>query len=285
MRSRVLRVLVGLPASGKTTYAQEVVEKYKENYIDNESYFHIDLDALMESAKRQGLSSDINSVLTSILKKLSCTNLILDGLFLSNSSIVKAINHCLENRTIDEIEVHYWEPNRARCLRNDKYRRALGSALTIKRVNIEPINLEYIKEETGFSNIRIYEHEIVRKPAYNIFGDKYKVELRKKRYLNSETWVTGGSTNDGYGSMQEEEVEEQPLTFVEFDDLLDEVCQKLSYTQYQELYNSSVEVIEEIGNDMDYYGSHTVISYYQCDLENLYNELVKQDLVDPSEFE
>ena len=285
MKSKVLRILVGLPASGKTTYAQEVVEKYQEKYIDNEAYFHIDLDALMESAKNQGLATDVSSVLTRVLKKLSCTNLILDGLFLSNSSIVKAINHCLENRTIDEIEVHYWEPNRARCLRNDKYRRELGSALTIKRVSIEPINLEYIKKETGFSSIRLYEHEVVRKPAYNIFGDKYKVNLSNNRYLNSEEWVIGGSTNDGYGSMQEEEVEEQPLTFVEFDDLLDEVCQKLSYNQYQELYNSSVEVIEEIGNDMDYYGSHTNVAYYQCDLENLYNELVKQDLVDPNEFE
>ena len=285
MKSKVLKVLVGLPASGKTTYAQEVVEKYQEKYIDNEAYFHIDLDALMESAKNQGLATDVSSVLTWVLKKLSCTNLILDGLFLSNSSIVKAINHCLADRTVDEIEVHYWEPNRARCLRNDKYRRELGSALTIKRVILEPINLEYIKEETGFSAIRLYEHEVVRKPAYNIFGDKYKVNLSKRRYINSDEWVTGGSTNDGYGSMQEEEVEEQPLTFVGFDDLIADVCPEISYKQYQELYAKSVVIVEEVGNEIDYYGSHTDTSYYQCDLEVLYNELVKQELVDPNEYE
>lgn len=285
MKSKVVRILVGLPASGKSTYAQEVVKKYQDKYIDNGAYFHIDLDALMETAKNNGLATDVSSVLTSILKKLSCTNLIVDGLFLSNDSIVKALKICLGNRTIDELEVHYWEPNRARCLRNDKYRRELGSALTIKRVSIEPVNIDYIKEELGFNSIRLYEHEIVRKPAYNIFGDKYKVNLSQNRYINSEEWVTGGSTNDGYGSMQEEEVEEQPLTFVGFDDLLAEICPKISYKEYQELYNKSVVIVEEHGNDIDYYGSHTNTAYYQCDLEDLYTELVSKGLVDPNEFE
>lgn len=133
-----IKILCGLPGSGKTYYANYQKEKI------------INVDELLLNQK------NIEKELQKINKKEK-ENLIVDGLFLNNYDYTKLIN--IFNK--EEIEFHFWIPNRDNCLHNDKNRRVVSSEITIKYAQIEEPILKELKKINP--KIKLIKHIIKRK--------------------------------------------------------------------------------------------------------------------------
>lgn len=109
-------ITVGLPASGKTYFSKE----YIANGEFAENIKHIEIDNY-----KKGLSRLETIILKEMNNDKDIKEYILDGLFLSNESIINCLKLISENTMFDDIniEIHYWNKNIENCLWNDLNRR------------------------------------------------------------------------------------------------------------------------------------------------------------------
>lgn len=273
-----VKILIGLPASGKTTFAKEFVDSTKERYGWRGSYKykakHIDVDNYLSF--RHSKYSDISDIIQdSLSMNNNYESFVVDGLILTNEDIVKCIDCFNKN---DSFEIHYWNPNIELCLRNDKYRRNENSRITIENAKLETIDLELIKKQTEANNIEIIYHEIEAKEDYKIFADKYNISLQDDLYMHSDTWSLGGSYENCWGTGGSISPDDQPKSFELLDDLLQEVCPSMSFLQYKKIENECVETGES--SESDYYGGCEYFAYFKCDIEKLVDMLSKMNLID-----
>jgi GTPase SAR1 family protein len=249
-------ILMGLPGSGKTTFAKEL--------ISNDKYIrYIDFDALLKSYKKNAVNK---------LTRLDEDRLhIVDGLIHTNEQLILVVNALVKNKELTEIEIHYWEENRTQCLINDVNRRDISSAFSIKTLPLDVPNLD----ELPFDNITMIRHKVAVKPDWLVFSDKHNLGCTiNQPYLKSDSWSTGGSS----GNCWDDEITyydgDEPLAnFEAFDNLITSIDPTISFLTYRKLYAISCSMGEI--HKGDYYGgSGSHYTYYQCNVEVLYNELV-----------
>ena len=262
-------ILMGLPASGKTTWAEnykKVNKKYKYGiYIMNlDDYINYDNLTLKEAVEKGIRNKPYYGHIQEI---------IIDGLLLTNNSIIDVIS-CLDLYKNDDIEIHYWNENREQCLINDEYRREESSETSIKNMEFEKPNKEYVKpKEISF---KIIYHDVYVKEKWQIFADKYNLNLKDCQYIISDHWSNGGTWRNCWGKSGNCSAE-SPCNFDELDNLLSDCSPSITSIQYKKIWNECVDIDEYSKND--YYGGREYFSYYRCDIENLYNTLITMNLI------
>jgi hypothetical protein len=272
-----LMLLVGLPGSGKTKFAEDLIAKGER---ENKAYDYIDpnfveLKKRLKDIKELGLEKVLRRNLRGSIR----TDEILDGCLIGNEDLKLAINTVLDSKDFEKVEIHYWKPNKEALAHNNKYQ----EVDKVETFEIEPVNLEWLKSETEFSNIELINHEIELKAAYVLFAEKYDLRLisdgaergKGKRYLTSDTWYLGGTSRDHNGDHYHTSGESPLSNFDVFDDLLMEVCPTISFLQYKKLYSSTVTI--ETRTESDYY-SDSEYAYYSCDIEELVKQLVNMGI-------
>lgn len=252
-------VLVGLPGSGKTTFAMQNKNKNTKVY---------DIDAMITKK---------NTTLVSILKKvkkdlIQYDNFILDGLFLNENQH----NEIAEffNKTINvNIIFHYWEVDRKSSLWNDLYRRSENALNVILKAKID--KPDYKKLIQINQNVQsIIHHKIIRKSLYEVFKSKYNLE----DVLKSESWTIYGKKRTYNTDWQEDDwlIEKELDNFNEFDELIEKLCPNITYLQYKKLYKKVTKTIEF---DMHDYYSITKNKQYVCDIKELFTYLFENQII------
>lgn len=270
-------ITMGLPASGKSTWAEE----YKESKVTYTggwnkqriySVFIMDVDKKFKSGNKS-----LESIICKYLNEISYKQdeVIIDGLFTTNEDIITILNN-LDIQNEDIVEVHYWKENREQCLINDQYRRNENSTISIENLPFEKIDIDLIESKAEIK-VNVEYHEVCIKPQWKAFSDKYNLYLYDNEYIRSEKWSLGGSWRNCWGNSGSVS-SETPVEFIVLDNLLTEICPNVSFLQYKKIYNECVETDES--SEGDYYGGNVYYAYYKCDVEKLYDKLVEMNLIE-----
>jgi hypothetical protein len=277
-----IELLYGLPASGKTTYAQE-----KCGFLLPFHLQHKNLPVLIDLDDMKKNSKDEKDFLYLLHEKLEvqvlcnrAKQIVIDGLITNNEVAKKIMSSVKEIFPNAEFSITYWEKNVDACLHNDIGRREQNSIITIKHIKYEEPSEELIKE---FQVKKVEKKKVVRKPEYQAWAEKMKIwdkgtyDPTSKGKLRSCGWSLGGTSGGYDGSIHQLSPEPQPSSFVRFDDLLLAICPDISFLRYKKIYNECVSV--ESKSESDWYGGHSSEAWYECDIEKLYNILKEMELI------
>lgn len=289
MKNSVLvEILIGLPGSGKTHYAESANngERFLSTFNTNTCYVDFDRDY----NKNRSLTTILHNcefgyaIATHYNKNYN--HWILDGLFLTNDAQYKLVSAiyeiCKKCKIFDkeqiDIQFVYFKENREACLFNDSIRQNDRRAqLTIKSAEFEKPNIEELSKMFGeikFSIKNVNVHKM------NVYESVFKIHesYQKNDEMRSDEWSLGGTWGDCWGNSGTCGVDEQPTEFKEFDDLLMKVCPNITLLQYKKLYRETVTT--ETRGEHDYYGGYCSYGYYACDLKKLYELLVEMGLLE-----
>ena len=260
-----LHILMGLPGSGKTTFAAEYQKKNPSVKV-----WHLDT-----YGSRTGTKYDvIEAVKKASVGEYWSNEMMLDGLFLTNDEVIKTAKLFIRDGLFFGINltIHYWIEDRAACLKNDGGRRDVPSTRTIETAVFEAIDDKQLKDEFEGLDIsfNVEEHTIQVKPDwYRYFKPHTYVCTDGK--LKSMQWCTGGTAGNCYGNVSPLSGEE-PLEFVELDELLEKLNPGITFLQYKKIMRECVTTEDSYQND--YYGGITSYMRWVCDLRKLH-ELLK----------
>lgn len=95
--------------------------------------------------------------------------------------------------------------------------------------------------------------------------------------LVSKTWSGGGTAGSCWNDDLSTISPDTPLEFVEFDDMLNEICPNITFLQYKTLRNKCTEIVQY--ESRDYYGGCETYLYHKCDLEKLWGIMKQMQLV------
>ena len=285
MAERTIHLLMGLPGSGKTTWAK----KYKKSH-SNDNYIIIeDFDQLLSINRYKNMYEIIKDRIPSDVIYLNSYDknnrtIILDGLFCTSSEAEYVINAWLErsnevyntsyknNRPHIKFVIHRWEPDVETCLWNDEGRREESSALTIKNMKMDNIDINALKEkyDNEYFTLHIENHFVVRATPRDKFMFKYGDQIK------SESWTTGGHWGNCWGD--EGEVGAEPeVSFIELDKILEEYWPDITYLKYKIFSEQFVH--KENKTDYGYYGSYEYYSYWYVNTGDLYDFLHENDKI------
>ena len=117
------------------------------------------------------------------------------------------------------------------------------------------------------------EEEKTYKNTLKPFENNWRVDDT----LVSETWSNGGTAGSCWSSTLANISPDTPKDFVEFDEMLANVCPNISFVQYKILYNTCHEVVTY--REHDYYGGCESYSYHICDLQKLWGKMKEMQIV------
>ena len=261
-----IRFLMGLPGSGKTTFALEYVARNRKSCI-------IDLDTI-----KNNLSQDEKEqrILMKIKHCRYCEEIIFDGLILTVKEVEYLSKLVRKFYSIDDIYIDIWKVNREQCLINDQIRGRNNLATeTIRNTKfVIPKKSDFNDIKANF--IKYQLHEVYCQPEFEKFFIEKNIEIQNKKYLYSDTWSLGGIVYGWDGSSRIIEAE-TPRDFTEFDDLLFQICPNITFLMYKKLKNETVDIEER--PSMDYY-TNCREAFYRCNLQKLYDLLKKYNLID-----
>lgn len=280
-----LHVLVGLPGSGKTTFTEQYNPTHLDRYYIPKAKklaYIVDYDAIYRKA---GITDklDVNreKIEKMAIPYIKYDYMILDGLFITQKDVEWVLGVYLNNPkftdryTVDKIIVDVWKLDKEACLWNDRARRGIrgvGSALSIKVMEPERINIKAIEEKFGIKT-KLELHDVVRAPAYQVMAAENGIDrVEDGKYLESQTWCLGGVGHSWASDSEYHISAENPANFDEFDELLERICPQITYLQYKKIYSKCVTMEDRAGGD--YYTSCRE-GFWRCDLKKLY-EMFKE---------
>jgi len=277
-------LLMGLPGAGKTTF---VIDECARGYLNG--YHRLNLDKLMQDHKKyqynQNLTTDetLEKIIKNYFGGTSYTPYIVDGLFLCNDDVIRFLKilKTVSKHKVEDVEIHYWEPDVEACLWNDQFRRDKDSSITIKNAVFERPDKKLIEQETGIA-VRITQHLVVRKPLYQVYCDKNQIMLKNNRYLHSSTWCLGGTWGSYTGATGTISPESPPSSFETFDDIMEELCPDISFMRYKKIYNRCVST--DTSSENDYYDGSSESAYYICDMKELFDQLSELGLINEEDI-
>lgn len=281
---------MGLPGSGKSVYANKMAEDYHLHYP---KVIHFDdfINSETGLVNLQDAWHTLNG---------ENDNVIFDGLFIDNHQIAVAIASYLEYMCDDtdwgeyeywakvpiNIEIHHWNEDRETCIKNDRGRRQLNSESDIRRMDYEDVDIDNIKHNiicntsNVFKNITIttIEHTV---KEYTRFEKLFQPWLDdsnnyEQHILTTNWWCTGGEWHDCWGGGGANRPDD-PLEFTEFDKILETLCPNITFLQYKKIRSECVELENDTSHG--YYGSYEYQSRWKCDLKELYNLLIDNNLL------
>lgn len=265
MRITNLELLVGLPGSGKSTYAK--TENTKSTVAV------ADVDSARErlfGSQRENLSACVKEAMRGVPQNRA--TIIIDGLFLTNQDRINAIRAVASYYHDCHCTIHVWNEDRETCLKNDGGRRASTSSNTIQHAIYEPVNTEEIQNgvaEWGVTVVDVVPHTVQLKPDWQrFFRPHVWIEDGK---LRSEEWSGGGAYGNCWHSSMSPVSAEEPLPFKALDDLLLKIVPDLTFLQYRRIQNECVTADSRYSPD--YYGGGVTYNFWVCDLVKMYDIL------------
>lgn len=262
-----IEILIGLPGSGKSTYAKSQEDKH--TYI-------LSIDEIKDNTWNGNKKTNkelLEMGLNRFNKKYE--NLIIDGLFLTNEDIFNVL-YFISGRYKDlEVTIHQWNEDRETCIKNDGGRRELSSTNTILNAKYEKVNIDYLNEKLKEESIiikEVIEHKVeLKEDWYRYFISK--TGYTKDGKIRSASWCTGGSCGNCWDSYLSPVSPEEPYEFTELDNVLESINPPITFLEYKKIKKECVET--ETKTERDYYGGSTYHTNWVCDLEKLY-ELLKE---------
>lgn len=268
-----LHILVGLPGSGKSFWAEE----FKKN---NRSAFIVDFDRIEKYHKK-----DHEQIYQTLKEWYPAYETIIDGLFLTEKDVIAIMNDYLSifsgKYDFQEITIHYWEPNVQACLINDMFRRRVSASATIKNFKLQKPSLITLMEECAVHGIPInlVSHQTVSKSIGRIWAECNGAYPETNGDLHSSSWTLWCTHRSLDGSNYAGSAEE-PENFDELDKLLEEACPNITFLQYKRIITP---LIEQLSRDIvDYYTSGEE-GYWSINCDKLYNALLENGII--KEFE
>lgn len=293
---KTIQILYGLPASGKTTYAEDKAKESKPTRHSSSNMEIISLDPLLKKAKNNDEFKDLFAKEISKCKK-NVSLIIIDGLITTNEEVKSAIEIIKSNISEADnwcFEIIYWKEDREACLWNDRGRREKGSANTIKNKSFEIPDPKKI----GIDKTAITRKNIVKKPEYLIFYNNIKSKLsltednHKQYWLGNKsqtvgfvsyTWSLGGTSGNCWNdNISRVDPDTNIPSFDEFDSVLELIYPECSFLKYKKIYNKCVSIRDY--SDGDYYGGSVTYAYYFCDVQKLYETLIEMDIINSPEI-
>lgn len=271
-----LHILMGLPGSGKTTFAKEKAhENCSRTHVINGDNAYKTVTSYYAYQNKD----KHNSLLYLLLNDLCCAIdrkqdiIYLDGLFLTNQDILDVLKYFSSSCQM-KVTIHYWNPDRETCLKNDGGRREVSSALTILNAHIEKPNIDWLKDntdETAVLDIKVKNHQVFLKPDWMRYLRPF-VNVENGLLVGC-SWSEGGTCGSCYSDGLSYIEAESPREFEEFDSLLSEICPNLTFLQYKKLCKICTNT--QTRTHRDYYGGTTTERYWVCDLQKMYEALVE----------
>lgn len=272
-----LHILVGLPGSGKTTFADTLKAKFER------SCFVIDFDKIYRNLKSVwGARNDeyrLNYVRNQAIPYSFVGEIIVaDGLFLTQKDIIWLIDmfnksdYFTKKYSVKKWIIDYWIPDIESCLWNDKGRRRQNSEISITNLTIEKPNISEIEQNCDIHNVHLCVHSVKRKPRYVSMAVENGLDdarIKKGKFFESCSWSLGGEGRSWNGEPYYISPE-APCEFVELDNLLESIAPSLTFMHYKKLFRRCVTLEER--DSSDYY-SQSQEAYYLCNLEELYTFL------------
>lgn len=260
----VIKILCGLPACGKTFYA---------NSKRDCNTFVIDCDSIFRGRADLKLNEIYQRIANQFYGKYKKKTVILDGLFLTVDKVSEMVNYLNKSFKGEfTFEIEYWPADRETCLKNDNGRREIDSQMTIKKGIIDEMTKEVLFSTTGLQ-IPVHIHKTVLKEEYKTMVDnmtEFSSSIEDERYLYSSEWYVNADYPDKIFISKEEKV---PSDFVELDEVLEKYFPNITYLQYKRLKRECVEIYDF--DTTDYYTGTIYWAKYRCDLKKLY-EFIKE---------
>lgn len=263
-----VEILSGLPGSGKTYYAENEYEKFilGEKYFSREELKVVSLDE--PAFLRHDWFHNFRK------------RVIIDGLILTNQQIIDIIEEAKKQkygRMKLTFTVIRWKEDREKCLLNDKGRRAISSANTIKCAKFEYPDKELIKKKTGY-DITIIEKDIVEKSKeYNVLSKNIQ-DMIHGDYLISDSWIISGrvrSYDANWDSVYQDMIPEEQPEFTALIDYISQVYPKISFSKGIEAVKRFSKIREY--REDDYY-SDSLNGQYVCNLKELNDFLTDKNV-------
>lgn len=299
-----IHILVGLPGSGKSSYAKSICEGKKDRMI-----FDFDLH-IFKKIKNIYTRDDIRNVLQNTVDHYLFINsipcLYLDGLFLTNDIVEDIIHETLnlyDKRLPYKIKVgesnmvkfiiDQWNEDRAACLSNDNFRyldnkRKTPAAITIKNATYEDIDVDSLNNHMG---ITLNEFQNIKDKKVSVVVEKvdHKVILYNVKdkllydydaldgILKSDNWSKGGTWGDYTGASGVISADKQP-DFKELDEILIKLCPNLPFFRYKYIMANFVEIKEN--ESTDYYGGYENLAHYEGRINEILDYLKQNNLLE-----
>lgn len=267
-----LHITVALPASGKTTWAKEMVN-------DDHDLCHVDCDYWIKAV---GRSNSVAEVITA-RKHSFREKIILDGLFLTKDSVKDGIRSFKdEGFEITKTVIHVWEHDVEKCLWNDQYRRVEDSTITIKNGVVDNFtDIKELRKDNKGMRFSVEMHEVTMKEPIEVFADMCGLYMDKDGTHKGDSWCTGGTWCSYTGDCGNVEPDAQPEGMFVLDKLLEKVAPNVTFLQYKNIMNECVYTDDS--TEGDYYGGVTYHKQYVLNVKRLYNHLVEKELIEPIE--
>lgn len=256
-----IEILVGLPGSGKTTYAK------------NSKKYTIDCDWEFKYRPKDPVKEIMDKIYWQYQRRN--LNILIDGLFTEQSNLENLIEYIYTLYKNCKVILHIWTPDIEKCLHNDKYRRANNSTATINR----GLNIDFDLLKNNFPKVEFIKHTIVKKPLWKLFGSYYF--NTDDDFAKSESWSCGGNYGNCWDDNKYEVSGETPKPNDLLDDVLVVINPNIGFLQYKKIVEYCCEIDDYREND--YYGGSVLYNFHKIDIEKLYNKLDEFGML-PEEF-
>jgi len=272
---KVLHITVGLPASGKTTWAKE--QAAKAGYSRNFGAIHLD-----EWMMRDQFDSYSDFIESTSFRPYCRETTIIDGLFLTVANIemfLTALNK--KGMSFEKVVIHKWDIDRESCIWNDLYRREKGSGITIANGEIDMFSREQLKALKDKFNGTVFireKHLVEKKEPWQVFANQYEIYHNRDGYVKSESWSGGGDWRDCWEGGGIIHPDSEPEYMNELYDLLKKIDETTDHYKYKVIHNSVVWEDEDYEND--YYGGSEKRIRHVFSVESLYKMLVTDKLIE-----
>lgn len=286
-----VHILVGLPGSGKTTFAYQIKDEHK-------CYTHI-IDADSWFAQSEGIENYINDFFKREgyeISRETCSTfacgeqIIFDGLMLTNEDVQKIsslfVNHISQLKWNDKpipakFFIHQWNEDRESCLKNDvirletgEYNRTEAATATIEYAKYEVIDMDALRQMFPDYEFNYVEHNVVAHSQKELILENYGDD----GVIRSDRWCVGGDVCNCWGSHWIIDNEDDPAEFTSFINIVNHFCPNISHDDYRKLWDACVDT--DCDAEADYYGGCLHYRWYICNLEQLFNKMEEMGVIE-----